>query len=640
MRICPLLHLVFSLALALLLAACSGSSSEPSVGNVCRPLCTGDTSCINGRCVANVGDADEAEQNDSETADADTPDGDLSEAETGEDAETESEAEAEEAESEPDFDIPEIDGDFDFALLPCDILGTVADPELTPIPTAIDFGALSVSETKTSLLKACNTGNTDLHLTALQFSPETSREFLKNGPPLPFTIPSGFAVPIYLTYYALDQNPDSGKLLLLSNDPAHSSVEVPLTSSVKSEPLVIVQPEILQFPGATAVGESAVRRVTFENIGRVPTSIQSLTLQSGGNGAFTLDAFSDTDGPLTNQSPWSLPVGGKLFVDIRLTMPATTPGNDTLTAVWAYTSGSRTLTVQLEVSDASICAIPDAGPDQTVRPLDTVNLDGSASRDPNATSVLAYKWSWVEKPENASRAVLLDEADNNIEDTWTTSATPHFFAIQAGTYKIRLTLQDIDKDCTEARSDDVIINVVPDETIHLQLNWSKPGNDHDLHLISPGGHHSRQCGQVKNGTDCCWSNCATNMGTNKNCPARGCPGPLEAPDWGAAGSRDDDPTLDIDDREGKGPENINLSLPVVGDYQVTVENYNGLDSVAITVKVYLFGSLAQTFRYGPPFTDNRLPAGYHWNVCKLHVIDDSHIEVVPIGTMEISPENQ
>lgn len=640
MRIRTLLLVGLPCALALLAAACSAGSESRAVSVVCRPPCSGTSSCINGRCVENDGDTTDGDGNDLDTSDRDGADSDV-DAETPQESESlenEAEMESAEADSEPDFDLPPIDGDFDFALQPCDVLGTISDPELTPLPKALDFGALAIGEMKTSLLQACNTGNADLHLTALQFSPETSREFLKNAPPLPLTIPSGKAAPIYLTYRPLDQTADSGKLLLLSNDPAHSTVEVPLLSAVKSEPLVWVTPEVLQFPGTTAIGESVVRRVTFTNVGRVPTSIQRITLQNGG--AFTLDAFSNPDGPLSNQGPWSLAAGGKLFLDVRMTMSASPPSADTISAVWTHPNGARTLSVKLEVSDASICAIPAAGPDQTVSPLDTVKLDGSASRDPNATSVLAYKWSWLEKPENASRAVLLDEADNPIEDTWTTSATPHFFAIQAGTYKIRLTLQDVDKDCTEAKSDDVVIFVVPDETIHLQLNWSKPSNDHDLHLIAPGGHHSRECGRVKNNTDCCYSNCSTGMGTNTNCPPRGCPGPLEAPDWGAQGARDDDPTLDIDDRSGKGPENINLSLPIKGDYLVTVENYNGTESLAITVKVYLFGSLAQTFRYGPPFTDNRLPAGYHWNVCKLRVIDESHIEVVPIGTMEISPENQ
>lgn len=74
--------------------------------------------------------------------------------------------------------------------------------------------------------------------------------------------------------------------------------------------------------------------------------------------------------------------------------------------------------------------IADAGPDQAVVVGETVNLDGTASSDPDGDP-LSYDWTLISKPAGS-------EAQLNNPET----ATPTFVADKAGTYELRLEVSD------------------------------------------------------------------------------------------------------------------------------------------------------------------------------------------------------
>jgi hypothetical protein len=128
--------------------------------------------------------------------------------------------------------------------------------------------------------------------------------------------------------------------------------------------------------------------------------------------------------------------------------------------------------------------------------------------------------------------------------------------------------------------------------LHIVLDWNTDCTDVDLHLLRPGGTLF-DCV-----SDCYFANMS--------------------PDWGVQGDYIDDPFLDYDDVDGFGPENLNVSAPVPGKYEVIIHYYadshegcGGWPSDA-TVKIYSFGQLLVSF--GP---QNLQSTGVTWDVATI-----------------------
>jgi uncharacterized protein YfaP (DUF2135 family) len=123
--------------------------------------------------------------------------------------------------------------------------------------------------------------------------------------------------------------------------------------------------------------------------------------------------------------------------------------------------------------------------------------------------------------------------------------------------------------------------VMFNEDVHVQLVWDTPsdanqldelGTDLDLHLLHPNGRWNDGM------WDCFWQN--------------------QTPSWGAPGG-EDDPSLDIDDVDGAGPENINMSSPERDKtYRVGVHYFadQAFGRSFATLRVYIRGQLVQEMR--------------------------------------------
>lgn len=170
------------------------------------------------------------------------------------------------------------------------------------------------------------------------------------------------------------------------------------------------------------------------------------------------------------------------------------------------------------------------------RLVETV-LDASDSFDPDDESPeFSHLW-WVESaPENAVYS-FPDLA----------AANPVFFAETLGVYEIGLLV--IDKDGLESSNPAATrIEILPWETLELELSWDLPGVDLDLHLIRPGGAYYSDV------DDCFYAN------------------PL--PDWGTLGESRDDPHLIADSEGAPAPEILQLEAPEEGVFQVLVHYFS------------------------------------------------------------------
>ena len=212
------------------------------------------------------------------------------------------------------------------------------------------------------------------------------------------------------------------------------------------------------------------------------------------------------------------------------------------------------------------------GPDIVSSPFQVEQLDGSASYDPDGLT-LSFFWVFATPPGSTTYLSSY------------TSATPttQSFLDLAGTYSGTLTVTNtagqVSAPCTQS------IEAIPNENFRVELFWTDP-DDYDLHLLSAVS----PAGVPRTDGDCYFANCVGAWG---------------GLDWSQPGFADDDPTLDLDDIPGTGPENINIVAPGTGtfagcyqifvhDYPGTVDNYNNNPG---TVNIYLNGVLADTFTF-------------------------------------------
>ncbi len=184
-------------------------------------------------------------------------------------------------------------------------------------------------------------------------------------------------------------------------------------------------------------------------------------------------------------------------------------------------------------------------------PLTTADIMGSAVDD---GTIVSYQWTLVDTPMGSGATPPMPP------DSPTTSFTPDI----AGIYHVQLTATDNDGMTGSCTTEVRAINT---DGLRVEIIWNTDATDMDTHLLDPTAMH-----WFNNQDDCYYANCVVDRAT------------LE---WGAPGP-DDNPRLDIDDTDGFGPENINITSPQPGVYRVGVHAYRG--NASVTVSLYCGGS--------------------------------------------------
>jgi hypothetical protein len=273
-------------------------------------------------------------------------------------------------------------------------------------------------------------------------------------------------------------------------------------------------------------------------------------------------------------------------------------------------------------SGAKCCACPVAVAQvkqgALVTPQTNIELVGDSSHTPFG-EVVEYEWSVIQ-PEG-STAVFLPS---------NTVANPTFLANAAGTYTFTLRVWDDDalESCVP---DAAVVDVKPDEAIHVELLWNNDldidnsddyGADLDLHFLHPAGLTEKKDldgdgegdGYFDAKWDCFWYNPITS--------------------WDSPTSDDDDARLDLDDKNGAGPENINLKEPKIGiGYRVGVHYWkeHEMGPADATLLFYVKGELVSELQL------DGLLEGQLWDAAVV-TWDGEKADVVPLVNAEDGPK--
>jgi hypothetical protein len=197
----------------------------------------------------------------------------------------------------------------------------------------------------------------------------------------------------------------------------------------------------------------------------------------------------------------------------------------------------------------------------TTTPLVDTEVVGRAEDD---GTIVSWQWTIVSQPPGSS-------AD---APTPANRARTTLMADVVGEYELELTVAD---DHGNEVSCTTTVVAVPAEGLRVELYWNPPDrscdshvapcdpSDVDLHLLHPDAPAWFSASQAG---DCYYANCVGGL------------------NWDGPGV-EDNPRLDLDDVDGFGPENINITEPVVGNTYTVGVHYFTADGRSADTEAYV-----------------------------------------------------
>jgi hypothetical protein len=479
-------------------------------------------------------------------------------------------------------------------------------PRLLVKPEVVDFGYVAVGAERLVDVKLFNTGTGELEISVIDLSKLNGERFaiILDGKEYaagaavalsaPLRVGQNDSVALKVLYRGKDDLPHNGALRLKTNDPAlieEAEVgwkAVPVKAN-STGPCLLVKPQTVVF-GATAIGATGTRTVLLESCGDEAVELRGAALGASGSDEFSVSWDKAGGAAPTAAAPLTIAKNSSLEFTVTYAPEAANPlGPDGLPIpdlgelVLETNTPAKAVTVQLEgVAAASDCptAIITIAEGDTVVPQTLLHLDGMQSIAP-AGGIAKYKWE-VTQPKGSVGLFAPNDASPQVT----------FEPNVAGDYVFRLRVWD------QAGKESCFpgvrtVKVLPDQAIHVELLWHTPGDpdqtdsgpgagsDLDLHFAHPYGAVLDFDGDggadpwFDAKYDCFWF--------NKN------------PEWGSYDPNiDDNPSLDRDDTDGAGPENLNLTLPEDGmEYAVGVHVFDdhGWGASTAEVRIYIYGQL-------------------------------------------------
>lgn len=372
-------------------------------------------------------------------------------------------------------------------------------------------------------------------------------------------------------------------------------------------PTIVIDPAQCDF-GEVGVGATGNCSLSIRNEGNMELSVTAIDFSAdtpspevfGAQGVFPVPTFIQP-GTAQSVSFYGIPNAPSQITG-TLVVSSNDPARPTVDVPFVI-QGAQAPTAIGRVK--SINGVPNTSSAPSIEPLDNVVISGDESVDANgvAANIVSYAWQIVEQPAESS--VVLSSP--NAMDTgfvFSSGAGQVAGLDVAGTFSVSLTVTDVNG-ATSTNNAIVVLNAIPTEGLHVQLTWSADDGDMDLHLgkgMDPAW---------RSADDCYYANCAGSSFGN-------------VPDWDGGGYGPDpgDPTLDIDDVDGFGPENINIESPLNGSFVIGVDPYRLDTPTDVTVKIFAGGALIEEV------TNNFTSGSQCWIVARADVNSGTSVVVV------------
>jgi len=521
---------------------------------------------------------------------------------------------------------------------------------------AVDFGARDISVKVTKNIKVTNPSSVALTLKNVEIigDPSFKIELAPQGDD--DQIAPGLSGDIVISVRPNTETAISAKLYVHSDannteqtPNSESLIEIPLTANGVDNgvPDIEVTPLACDF-GRTAVGGVQLCPVQVKNTGNrglVLDSVDFVAVGDDPNGPIfqvppestTETPFAFTGRPPTPDEEIPPTVAPELPVIIQVRFTPDVLGNfqgrvrilsndPDESSIDVTLSGVSVTppTCEAHVKSINGADVP-AGSNPEIQPLDDVVVTLAGSEASTSTGSIS-SFAWQDPPGRPAGSTIRIANPTAAETGFTFADTVGVDL--AGDYKICGQVFD-DLGTGSVNECCVQFNAIPKQHFLVQLSWDTDVNDIDLHvakvgstgkaciesttfgtvidssdaLMSFGGESDDFDSVCDEGLDCNYASCKTSsFGT--------------PPEWdGVAGRSIGDPTLDIDDIDGFGPENINVDIMPGGDYVVGVNAYSTSIPAGCTVRIFVFGQLAGEF-----FNEVNRPDW--WEVALVHWPDD------------------
>jgi hypothetical protein len=487
-----------------------------------------------------------------------------------------------------------------------------ATPDLVVTPASFDFGSVDAGEVAEIEATLSNVGQGPLLISEIRidgsgdFSAILDDQTLNEEDRGAMTIEPGARRTMIIRYEPPTAGPDLADLVIISNHPQAAELRTPIIAN-GAAPCIQITPDTLDFGASLLVadreGETPnLLPMIIESCGGTPLKISAIEFEGA--------AFGFPEALEPNEE-------GDLILLPAAAASATFPSYSIDVGFWPTAEqnyGGRMLLYTNTSADPLVVDLFGRGVENScplpvttieryeVAPLEIITLDGSPSAD-SGGEVQRWVWSVIERPSGSVSQVVeslfsnADPAGGGPEDDEATP-TATFFVDLAGRYVIELEVYDNlgQVSCAPNAVATVVIEAIPEKDLHIQLVWSTPedpdetdefGTDVDLHFKHQNGDD--RWGAAAGNWDCYFQN--------------------TSPDWGSVGDFLDNPSLDIDDINGAGPENVNLNQPEVGTSYDVAALYFRAESVFgetgrdpriehdsyVTVRIFARGELIGEF---------------------------------------------